>query len=188
MSNKYAKVSSFKKRSYGIGLSLWKNDRDFIYGTLRNIQLANIFFPNWLVRVFIPINIPYEDELLIGENVIRKMKSLGADVVYVNLINVKIPSSLISTLIADDEDVTHFIIRNVRHRLTKCDADEVNEFINSDKSIHFKGSQMWAGNRHKILTHLGGKDMKKFLQVCISSVEVIKCYCVKFFLIVVKMI
>ena len=86
-------MSNLRKRTNGIGFSLWKNDRDFIYGALRNIQLANLFFPDWFVRVFIPINIPNEDELLISENVIRKMKSLGADVVYVNLKNAKIPSS-----------------------------------------------------------------------------------------------
>ena len=94
------------------------------------------------------------------------MKSLGADVVYVDLRNTRIPSSLISTLIADDKDVTHFMIRNVRHRLSKCDADEVNEFINSDKSIHFKGTQMWEANKQKITTHLGGIKMEKFIQVC----------------------
>ena len=165
VSNKDSNVSNLKKRSYGIGLSLWKNDRDFIYGTLRNIQLANVFFTHWFIRVFIPINIPNEDELLIGENVIRKMISLGADVVYVDLKNASIPPSLISTLIADDEDVTHFIIRNVRHRLSKCDADEVNEFINSDKSIHYKDTQMWAGNAQKLSARLGGKEMKKFIQV-----------------------
>ena len=170
VSNKDSNVLNMRKRSYGIGLSLWKNDRDFIYGTLRNIQLANVFFTNWFIRVFIPINIPNEDELLIGENVIRKMISFGADVVYVDLKNASIPPSLISTLIADDEDVTHFIIRNVRHRLSKCDADEVNEFINSDKSIHYKDTQMWAGNRQKLSARLGGKEMKKFIQVCIQRV------------------
>ena len=173
-SNKYAKVSNLKKRSNGIGFSLWKNDRDFIYGTLRNIQLANIFFPDWFVRVYIPINIPSntpyhnEDELLISENVIRKMKSLGADVVYVNLNVVQIPSSFISALIADDQDVTHFIIGNVRHRLSKCDADGADAFIKSNKAVHFKDAQMWSGNRPKIITHLGGKDIKEFIQVCIQ--------------------
>lgn len=103
---------------------------------------------------------------MIKENVLRKMKSLGADIVYVDLSNTRIHPSLINTLIADDEDLTHFIIRDVRHRLSKCDADEVNEFINSDKSIHFKGTQMWEANRQKIITHLGGKKMEKFIQVC----------------------
>ena len=53
------------------------------------------------------------------------------------------------------------------HRLSKCDAAEVDLFIKSDKSIHFIDTQKWEGNRKKLIARLGDIEMKKFMQVCI---------------------
>ena len=98
----YKQKTALKSEQLVIGMSLWRDDINFIYGALRNIQLANVFLPNWKVRVFIPINIPNMSNLHIKENIIQKMKLLGADVVYIDIKSVMIPLSWISSLIVDD--------------------------------------------------------------------------------------
>jgi hypothetical protein len=170
-------------------LALWKDDVDFVHGALRNIQLANIFFPKWTVRVLIPKNIPKPNlELSMKENMLRKMKVLGAQIVYIDIKAVKIPVNLISSLIADEKSVTHFIIRDVRHRLSICDVYEVKDFIASAKVIHsvktnnlYKSSdnknttilpELWEASRHKLLSKLGVKTMKQFIQVILVSMSI----------------
>ena len=107
---------------------------------------------------------------------LHKMKSLGADIVYIDVKNVNIPVHLLSALLADDNDITYFIIRDARQRLSNCDADAVKEFIASDKTIHcVKDTHthnntyilpgVWGGNRRKLMNRLGGIQMKKFIQV-----------------------
>ena len=174
-----------KAKNLVIALALWKDDDDFVLGALRNIQLANIFFPKWTVRILIPKNIPKPKiELSVKENMIRKMKFLGADIVYIDMKAVKIPVCLISSLIADEKSITHFIIRDVRHRLSNCDAYEVSDFITSNKVIHsvkinnmYKGSnnknttilpELWEASRHKLMSKLGANTMQQFIQVVIG--------------------
>ena len=169
--------SMLKAKNYGIGMTLSKDDKNSVYGALRNIQLANLFLPKWKVYIYIPKNIPNRTELVIKDNMKQKMKQLGAEIVYIDLKNVIIPATLINTLIANNEHITHFLIRDVRHRLSGCDAKVAQDFITSDKSIHYFKYQehinntkivlpgIWEGNRKKLATYLKGKTMQKYIQV-----------------------
>jgi len=159
-----------------IGMSLWRDDINFIYGALRNIQLANIFFPEWNVRVLIPKNIPNGEQLQINENMIQKMKFLGAAIIYVDMKSIKVPLSWISSLILDDNNIKYCMIRDVRHRLNECDAVEINDFIHSNKTIQIpnyldKKNNMtivqgsWEANIQQLKELLGGKTMQQFIQV-----------------------
>ena len=162
-----------------IGLSLWKDEVDFTYGALRNVQLAALFFPKWTVRIFIPkttgasvINIP--------KNIVLKMEDLGAEVVYIaDADRLQIPLSLLSTFVSDDiEAVDYFILRDVRHRLSKRDADAVREWMASDQAVHcirdhsrHTGnttkivSELWGANTRKLNIHLNKKKIIQFIQV-----------------------
>ena len=180
--------TKFKAKNLAISLGLWKDNVDFVHGALRNIQLANIFFPKWTVRVLIPKNTPKPKvEVSIKENVIQKMKVPGAEIVYIDMKAVKIPVSLISSLIADDKSVTHFMVRDVRHRLSNCDAYEVSDFLTSAKVIHsvktnntYHSSnnknttilpELWEASRIKLLSKLGVKTMAQFIQVIVTSIS-----------------
>ena len=55
-----------------LALSLWKDDKNHIYDVLRNIQLANLFFPAWVVRIYIPINAPNNHTLTLPANILKK--------------------------------------------------------------------------------------------------------------------
>lgn len=106
------------------------------------------------------------------------MKSLGALIEYIDMKEIEnVPIHLISSLIVDDESVTHFLIRDARYRLSECDVVAMDEFIISDKSFSFFQSpaknknktfvfpEMWGGNRAKIKSFLEGNTMRNFIQV-----------------------
>ena len=155
---------------------MWKDDIDFVYGALRNVQLANVWFPNWKVRIYIPVNIPTPGkELFIKQNVIEKMKSLGASIKHIDLKEAQIPAHLIGHLIIDDTDVENFIIRDPRHRLGECDAHQMDTFIHSNNSIQFfeyksdftnvVHPEMLYGKRGGIIDNLSGNSIRNFIQV-----------------------
>ena len=166
-----------KLKNLAIGISLWKDDKDFLYGALRQIQLANIFFPRWRLRVFIPMNIPNRKKLLIPANLMMKMKSLGAEMSYVDMKDINIPLNLISLLILEDKEIEYFIIREARQRLSQCDLEEFNNFVVSNTSAHyikssnnktqFFFSEMWEGNSQKLRTKLNANQtsVKQFILV-----------------------
>ena len=166
-----------KDDTYGIGIALWKDDIDFVYGALRNVQLANIWFPKWKVRVYIPVNIPTPGkELFVKQNVIEKMKSLGASIKHIDLKEAQIPAHLIGHLIIDDADIENVIIRDPRHRLGECDADQMDTFIHSNNSIQFfeyksdlddyvVRPEMLYGKRGGIIDNLSGHSIRNVIQV-----------------------
>ena len=171
-------IQIIKTRAYGIGMTLSKDDKNSVYGALRNIQLANLFLPKWKVYIYIPTNIPNTRALVIEDRIKQKMIKLGAAIVYIDLKKVMIPVTLINTLIADNKHITHFLIRDVRHRLSDCDARVAQNFLASDKSIHYfryqegKGQTeikllpgKWEGNRKKLTIYLKGKTMQQYIQV-----------------------
>ena len=53
--------------------------------SLRNTQLARLFFPTWDVRIYIPRNLPDNFTLSIPANVQTKLEFLGAKIYYVDM-------------------------------------------------------------------------------------------------------
>ena len=171
-------IPIIKAKTYGIGMTLFKDDKNSVYGALRNIQLANLFLPKWNTYIYIPTNIPNTRALVIEDKIKQKMIELGATIVYIDLKTVMIPVRLINSLIADNTHITHFLVRDVTHRLSDCDAKVAQDFIASDKSIHYfryqegKGKNKikllpgkWEGNRNKLTIYLKGKTMQQYIQV-----------------------
>ena len=129
------------------------------------------------MRVFIPINIPNRTELAISKNLINKMKSLGAMILYVDMNDLNIPINLISFIIVEEKEIDYFIIRGAKHRLSDCDVKEFNHFMLSNKSAHFHKQdddkdqrfllEMWEGNLKKLRLKfdINRSWTKKFIQV-----------------------
>ena len=175
--SRYKLQTDKKDDTHGIGIALWKDDIDFVYGALRNVQLANVWFPKWKVRVYIPFNIPTTGkELFVKQNVIEKIESLGANIKHVDLKETQIPAHLIGHLIIDDADVENFIIRDPRHRLGECDAYQMDRFIHSNNSIQFFEyknhlddymihPEMLNGKRGGLIDNLFRNSVRNFIQV-----------------------
>ena len=109
---------------------------------------------------------------------ILEMISLGALIVYVDTKTVEdVPMNLINLLIADNENVTNFFIKDLRYRLSECDLIAMDEFLHSNKTLslfqshdHKKNTtfvfpEMLAANRMKLMKWLKRKSMKQFIQV-----------------------
>ena len=167
-----------KEKNLAISFSLWRDDIEFLYGAIRNIQLANLFFPHWATYIFIPTQTSTDKELHIRKNMILKMISLGALIVYIDTKVVEdVPINLISLLIADYENVTNFLIKDIRYGLSECDLIAMDEFLHSNKTLslfqshdHKKNAtfvfpEMLAAYRMKLMKWLKGKSMKQFIQV-----------------------
>ena len=63
-----------KTKKYGIGMTLSKDDKNSVYGALRNIQLANLFLPKWKVYIYIPTNIPNTRALVIEDRIKQEIQ------------------------------------------------------------------------------------------------------------------
>ena len=90
-------IPVIKAKNYGIGMTLFKDDKHSVYGALRNIQLANLFLPEWKTYIYIPTNIPNAKALVIEDKIKQKIVELGATIVYIDLKTVIIPVRLINT-------------------------------------------------------------------------------------------
>ena len=128
--------------------------------------------------IFIPTHTSTDKKLHIRKNMVLKMISLGALIVYIDTKVVEdVPINLISLLIADNENVTNFLIKDLRYRLSACDLIAMDEFLHSNKTLslfqshdHKKNAtfvfpEMLAANRMKLMKWLKGKSMKQFIQV-----------------------
>ena len=107
----------------------------------------------------------------------KKLKNVGAELFYLSSSEEKnIPKTLRNLLIADDQTVDNFIIRDVRQRLSKRDADAVKEWMLSGRAVHcIKDhishtdrsivSGLWGANQRKLMAYLGKLKMKDLIQV-----------------------
>ena len=105
------------------------------------------------------------------------MKSLGAEMSYVDMKDINVPLNLISLLILEDREIEYFIIREARQRLSECDFEEFNNFVVSNTSAHYIKSsnnktqlflsEMWEGNSQKLRTKLNADQIldKQFILV-----------------------
>ena len=127
-------------------------------------------------------------ELSIKKNIIQKMTNLGAEIVYIDMKDTNIPLTLISSLIADEKSVKHFMIRDVRNRLSICDVYEVNDFINSTMAIRWVNTDsaykisnnkntatlldMWDASTARLMSRIAAKTMKQFIQVVMIVISI----------------
>ena len=155
-----------------IGFSLWNGEKDYIYGALRNVQLAALYFPGWKVKIFLGKQNKNGKNVYIPDNVVKKIKVLGADITYIDSTEVNVPKALWNVLLADESSVENFIIRDVRHRLSRSDADVVKEWLFSGRSFHCIRDhraqivpEWWGANRRKLKKYLGNIEMKEFIKV-----------------------
>ena len=124
--------------SYIISYSLWGNKAKYNYGLIRNVQLAPIIFPGWKVRVYV------EDAELSGEPVYKPVPqrildtvlSLGAEVYKIDVRSNAIPPMMWRFLVADDDSVDVFIVRDSDSRLNDRDFAAVNAWLQSNAIFH----------------------------------------------------
>ena len=118
-----------------ISLCLVTNGIDHTMGALRNVVLAKRLMPNWEVRIYVNDKISY--------NIIQTLHVFGAEIVLINEEEIAIPSNYWAYLVADDPNVTRFIVRNVTHRLSPRQTRLINDWQLSDHAYHTIRDRPW---------------------------------------------
>lgn len=108
-----------------IAFSLAGQNPTHTYGAIRNLQLWPVIFPTWRIRVYIldqiisTNHINISRDLLVPQQVINKLRLLGADIVFLNSSYINTPYCLWKYLVADDPQVRYFMVRNSDRRISE---------------------------------------------------------------------
>lgn len=112
-----------------ISFSLWGNNFRYLGGAIQNVQLAKIFYPDWICRFYIgsSTNFGFVDKLSKYDNVeiVEMPESGGWDC-----------STLWRFYPAAEEDVQFLISRDADSRLGKREKMAVDEWIKSNSDFH----------------------------------------------------
>jgi len=110
-----------------ISMSLYGNDPYYIWGVLRNAQLVPVYLPDWTLRVYVAAN-PAPSELAVPPRVINKLRLLGAQIAYVSTQSGMAARNW-RLLVANDQHVDYFLVRNADTRLSEREAAAVRDWL-----------------------------------------------------------
>jgi len=104
-----------------ISYSLWGNDKKYINGALRNIDLAKEYFNDWKIRIYVSTNTQFS---FVSDNleIVYRTEKQSYD------------GSFWRFEACDSDDIV--IIRDLDDRLSKRHKFVVDEWLNSNKKIH----------------------------------------------------
>jgi hypothetical protein len=148
-----------------ITFSLWGNNPIYWTGALKNIELANLYYPGWICRFYIDKDSKKElVETIKGDNVEVVLMQKNNNDIF-NNIDVRFNHSGLywRFLALKDTDVNIILSRDCDSRLSQREVDAVNEWIESDKDFHIMRdhpyhqvpilSGMW-GARNKVISNI----------------------------------
>ena len=120
-----SKIANFTKSSENrvIAFGLYGNSSKYCTGAIRNAELSLIYFPGWRCRFYVTDDVP--------EDVVMKLRGLGAE-----LVQVKERSMFSRFLVAADDSIDRFIIRDADSRLNARDRLAVQDWIESNMPLH----------------------------------------------------
>ena len=123
--NRSAKVSSvIGKRVISMTLGDGRN-ASYIWGVIRNAQLLPVFFPGWILRIYVNVN-------LTAPRILVRLSSFGEAIELVRVnhtILTRFSPEWWSLLVADDTSLDYFVVRSPMGRLDDRDFDAVSEWI-----------------------------------------------------------
>ena len=119
-----------------ISFTLYGNVTKYLYGAIRNAQLAHVYFPNWTVRFY--VEKPWQSPKFgaVPIKVLNKLQVLGAQVHYIDTKMTALPPVLWRFFVADDQNCDRFLVRDADGRLSRRDARAVNTWLESGFAVH----------------------------------------------------
>ena len=142
-----------------ISYVIYGSDPKYLIGCYKNLELSKTHFPGWTIRFY-----AYGQ----NESFAKRLQDAGGEV-----IEIKSRSRLQRFMVALDDSVDRYIIRDVDGRLTARDSMAVHEWIRSGKKIHTMrdhpnqcysmNAGMWGGKRGAL------SDMKQIFEQEMSS-------------------
>jgi len=110
--------------SYG----LYGSNPKYTLGAIRNSELVKVWFPGWVARFYCDGTVP--------ATIIAQLERNGAEIIRVKDIKGGIAGMFWRFLVADDETVDRYIIRDTDSRLNPRERFAVEDWIRSGKSVH----------------------------------------------------
>jgi hypothetical protein len=121
-----------------ISFSLWGDDLKYNIGAVKNCQLAEIYYPDWICRFYVAENTPKETI-----NVLKSKRN--AEVIETkDLGNWKFTIKRFFPF--SEENVDLFISRDCDSRISSREAAAVNVWMNSDKKFHIMKDHPYHGS------------------------------------------
>jgi len=144
-------------------MGLYGSDDRYVVGALRNAELAPSVFPGWRLRFYYDSTVPAD--------VITKLKAMGCEMILMPGTEGGIAGMFWRFLVADDQLVDRYIVRDADSRLHSRDYMAVLDWIKSGKKFHFLRDHphhggfpinggMWGGVKDPTLKL--GEGMKNF--------------------------
>lgn len=119
-------------------MSLYGSSPRYCAGAIRNAQMISVNMPEWRLRVYIERPKPDGSTKYpaVPENVVRKLKFLGAELELVDTDKIGIKPMMWRFLAADDTSIDYFSVRDSDSRLTWRDAIATYEWVKTGKPFH----------------------------------------------------
>ncbi|ESO00763.1 hypothetical protein HELRODRAFT_175241 [Helobdella robusta] len=152
-----------------ISMSLWGSKTRYTYGALRNAQLLPVYFPNWKLRIYVEKEQPNGLTSFppVDKRILTKLKNMGVEIVEVDHADTQIPPIMWRYLVADDETVNVFVVRDADCRLTDRDAIVVEDWLKNYRLPIYCVRDHPNHKRFALLGELWGgisRKMRKILQ------------------------
>lgn len=117
-----------KNEKWVISMGLYGTREKYTHGAIKNAEMAKVYFPGWICRYYVTSDVP--------ETVIQQLKDLGAEIIPIPSGQGYISGMFWRFLVASDETVDRYIIRDVDSRPNARDRLAVEEWINTDFPVH----------------------------------------------------
>jgi hypothetical protein len=110
-----------------ISFSLWGSNPKYCVGAIKNAELTNIIYPNWISRFYVHKNV--------DQKYINQIKNLNSQV-FVMEEDPDWKAMMWRYLPAKDKDVELFISRDCDSRINNREKSAVDQWFGSDKKFH----------------------------------------------------
>jgi len=111
-----------------VSFGLYGTDARYTTGAIRNTEMYKLIMPDWICRFYVDDSVPVET--------IERLKKLGAEIVVNNNVKGGIAGMFWRFLVADDETVDRYIVRDADSRPTIREKMAIDEWIESGKGFH----------------------------------------------------
>jgi protein O-GlcNAc transferase len=137
-----------------ISFCLWGENPKYTIGSLKNIELAKKYYPDWICRFHCDESVP--------KNIIEKIANEKNCEIFLfkNSSNWKFTLSRLFPL--DDKNVELVIFRDADSRISLREQKAVEQWINSDKCCHIMRDHPYHGNFPILAGMFGLKNKYQF--------------------------
>jgi len=120
-----------------ISFSLWGNNPKYCVGAIRNSELRQKYYPDWVCRFYVHKDVPSE--------YIESLQSIDGTEVVIEDRPPNWTGMFWRFEPISEEDVSVMISRDCDSRLNEREADAVSEFMNSEKLFHIMRDHPYHG-------------------------------------------